>query len=100
MKTQTLIEQKEDYPKVEDLETVYLIHAAMAEDPLIEELGGVVGYKQGGIGAVPDVECVYGVLFGCGIVQQPEGLSKSRFNLFGLVIPFCAFNPVLSPNFV
>jgi len=56
-------------------------------------------YKQGGIGAVPGQDAVYGVLFGCGLVPavaEPRGatgeelplhvgaISQRQFNLFGL----------------
>ena len=44
----------------------------------------MVGYKQGGIGAVPDTDAVYGLLFGCGLVEAPAGLSASKFGLFGV----------------
>eukprot|EP00729_Bicosta_minor_P017574 gene17574-27678_t len=82
--TKTPITDRAAYPKVESLSDVYNIHKASAANPLADQLGGVVGYKQGGIGAVPDTDAVYGLLFGCGLVESPAGLSVGEFGLFGV----------------
>jgi 2-keto-4-pentenoate hydratase len=82
------ITRREDYPSVQSLDEVYAIHQAMAVDPINRQLGGCVGYKQGGIGAVPGVDAVYGLLFGCGMAESPAGISHSGFNLFGAEVEF------------
>eukprot|EP00854_Cymbomonas_tetramitiformis_P010373 gene10373-12265_t len=83
------IQTKLEYPLVSNIEQVYAIHAAMTKSPLAQKLGGHAGYKQGGVGAVQGQECVYGVLFGRGILDEREwtgytSISRSEFNLFGL----------------
>jgi 2-keto-4-pentenoate hydratase len=81
-----------DYPSVGSLDEVYAIHRAMANDPMNAQLGGCVGYKQGGIGAVEGidgpVDAVYGLLFGCGMAEAPAGISHRDFNLFGAEVEF------------
>ena len=73
-----------------DLDAVYQVHAAMAEDPLSLELGGLAGYKQGGIGAAPQSDgqpapAVYGPIFGKYIMPETSAhLSKEQLQLFGL----------------
>jgi 2-keto-4-pentenoate hydratase len=78
----------QDCPSVGSIDEVYAIHAAMADDPLVTELGGVAGYKMGGVGQVAGVAAAYGPLFGCGVVDAPAGVSQSRFNLFNLEVEF------------
>ena len=83
-----------DYPSgaVRDLQQVYRVHEACVAHPMASDprLGGVAGYKQGGIGAVqgnsPDF--VYGILWNAGLVDARDdgagAISKGRSNLFGL----------------
>ena len=58
----------------------------MAADPQVEQLGGIAGYKMGGLGQIPGVAAAYGPLFGLGIVDAPQGLSLAKFNLFNLEV--------------
>ena len=58
----------------------------MAADPQVERLGGIAGYKMGGLGQIPGVAAAYGPLFGLGIVDAPQGLSSARFHLFNLEV--------------
>ena len=87
-RTQRWITTRAAYFPVEDVRAVYRIHAATAAHPLVEkELGGLAGYKQGGIGAVEGEDFVYGIMFGCGLVDAGTdigSISAARFNLFGL----------------
>lgn len=78
------INKIEDFPIVSSLDQVYAIHRASATAAAAGKLGGVCGYKQGGIGAAPPAPAVYGLLFGCGMVDAPAGLSVSKFNLFNI----------------
>ena len=76
----------ETYPAVFNIDEAYAIHAAMAYDPLVGKLGGVAGYKMGGLGQIDGVAAAYGPLFGIGIVDAPGGLSMSQLNLFNLEV--------------
>ena len=78
----------EEFPPVSSIDEAYAIHAAMATDPLVQQLGGVAGWKMGGVGQVAGVAAAYGPLFGCGVVNAPDGLSYSSFNLFNLEAEF------------
>lgn len=78
------INKVEDFPIVSSLDQVYAIHRASAAATTAEKLGGVCGYKQGGIGAALPAPAVYGLLFGCGMIDSPAGLSVSKFNLFNI----------------
>ena len=74
-----------------DLAAVYAVHDAMGADALAAQLGGVAGYKQGGIGAavLPNgtpAPAVYGVLMGRDIVAEGSAaaaaLSVDHLGLF------------------
>jgi 2-keto-4-pentenoate hydratase len=80
------IESIEGYPAVFNIDEAYAIHAAMAANSLVNKLGGIAGYKMGGLGQIPGVAAAYGPLFGVGIVDAPAGLSVSAFNLFNLEV--------------
>ena len=45
----------EAFPPVFNIDEAYSIHAAMAADPLVAKLGGVAGYKMGGLGQIKGV---------------------------------------------
>ena len=80
------IESIDAYPAVFNIDEAYAIHAAMAANPLVNKLGGIAGYKMGGLGQIPGVAAAYGPLFGLGIVDAPAGLSVSALNLFNLEV--------------
>lgn len=80
---------------MKDINHIYAIHQACVNDPRVQkELGGFVGFKLGGIGAVPNEDAVHAPMYGSGLVsarpsaEDPKvfvgAISKSRFNLFGL----------------
>eukprot|EP00035_Acanthoeca_spectabilis_P026228 m.461815 g.461815 ORF g.461815 m.461815 type:complete len:268 (+) comp22416_c0_seq1:1743-2546(+) len=64
---------------------VYQLHEALTRHALATSaLGGLAGYKQGGIGVIEGEPCVYGILFKSGLVQSGSSLSQSKHNLFGV----------------
>jgi 2-keto-4-pentenoate hydratase len=80
------IDSIEAYPAVFNIDEAYAIHAAMGANELVEKLGGIAGYKMGGLGQIEGVAAAYGPLFGIGIVDAPAGLSVSALNLFNLEV--------------
>lgn len=80
--TGKLIDSRESYPSwVSTIEDVYAVHAALAAHPLCTQVGGLAGYKLGGIGLVEGQPCVYGPLFAKSIVEAPAGMSVRAANL-------------------
>eukprot|EP00911_Craspedida_sp_UC1_P000483 UC1_evm2s365 len=53
----------------DSLAYVYCVHEACAAHARCPELGGVVGYKLGGIGVIAGEAAIYAPLFGCGLVE-------------------------------
>lgn len=77
-----------------DLASVYHVHDAILRSPQISQLGGLAGWKQGGIGAAmladgSPAPAVYGPLVGKWIVPETSAsLSISRLQLFGVEAEF------------
>eukprot|EP00041_Stephanoeca_diplocostata_P018320 m.382886 g.382886 ORF g.382886 m.382886 type:complete len:327 (-) comp20976_c0_seq24:1160-2140(-) len=86
--TRTWIHEPLSLPSPRNIQEIYSIQSAMHTCALAQELGGVAGYKQGGIDAVAGEAAVYGVLFKNGIINTitnpQQTLSKRDYNLFGL----------------
>ena len=47
-------------------------------------LGGHIGYKQGGMGVIEGVPCIYGPMFGRGLETSGASISMKRDHLFGI----------------
>jgi len=61
---------------------IYCIHDDIIA--LGHHLGGHIGYKQGGMGVIEGVPCIYGPMFGRGLAMNGAIISMKRDQLFGI----------------
>eukprot|EP00927_Polykrikos_kofoidii_P024536 TRINITY_DN22298_c0_g1_i1.p1 TRINITY_DN22298_c0_g1~~TRINITY_DN22298_c0_g1_i1.p1 ORF type:complete len:290 (-),score=51.65 TRINITY_DN22298_c0_g1_i1:112-915(-) len=85
------IDDADRYPEEpQNVAELYERHLAIQQHPLVDqELGGLAGYKLGGIGAAGEM-CIYAPLFGRYIVEAPGAdLSAASIQMWQVEPEFC-----------